>query len=338
MLALTRTIHPISCSAIGCTILVYDKNDEAVDLIKSLSADGTIMAPEQEEMGILETIAQLNLTQSDICAVFLSEEFDSEGLTGIEIATRIHSTKSNIPIFMRLAGNRTLNDLPPEHRQAVTGYYNTSSPERLKKITDHFLYGFYFPNYLIHIFIEAGLFTLNSAIKNCEIKSSVPFLIYDYTLATEYTSILPIQLPFGNGAITFSINESDAINLIEHEHTALNSTQNSNDHCNQFISEITNQFWGKVRRMCHLAYGNELHRAPVNIPIIVNHKQKFVNFGNHTPQLCFRYLLIKNHLIPEAINVEFKIIFNSILRPKDFYELVPRTTNPIDDDHFEAFP
>ncbi|HRH76805.1 MAG TPA: hypothetical protein PK129_05595, partial [Cellvibrionaceae bacterium] len=49
-------------------------------------------------------------------------------------------------------------------------------------------------------------------------------------------------------------------------------------------------------------------------------------------------LLIKDHLIPEAISVEFKIIFNSLLRPKDFYELVPKTTNPIDDDHFEAFP
>lgn len=60
MLALTRTIHPISCSAIGCTILVYDKNDEAVELIKSLSADGTVVTPEQEDMDILETIAQLN--------------------------------------------------------------------------------------------------------------------------------------------------------------------------------------------------------------------------------------------------------------------------------------
>ena len=217
---------------------------------------------------------------------------------------------------MRLSGTRTLNDVPLEQRQAITGYYNTNDPERLKKLPTIFIW-FLFPNYLIHIFIEAGLFTLNSTIKNCEIKAQYP-LIYDYALATECTSILPIQLPFGNGAITFSINESDALNLIEHEHTALNRTQNSNDHCNQFISEVTNQFWGKVRRMCQLAYGNETHRAPVNIPIIVSHKQKYINFGNHTPQLCFRYLLIKNHLIPEAISVEFKIIFNSLLRPKRF--------------------
>ena len=145
MLALTRTIHPSSCSAIGCTILVYDKNDEAVDLIKSLSADGTIAVPEHENKGILETLAQLSLTQSDICAVFLSEEFASEGLTGIEIASLIHSTKSNIPIFMRLAGSRTLSDLPQYSRKAITGYYNTDTPERLKKITEHFLYGFFSP-------------------------------------------------------------------------------------------------------------------------------------------------------------------------------------------------
>ena len=78
---------------------MYDKSDQAVDLIKSLSADGAIVVPEQEDQGILATIAQLGLTQSDICAVFLSEEFDSDGLTGLEIATRIHSAKSNIPIL-----------------------------------------------------------------------------------------------------------------------------------------------------------------------------------------------------------------------------------------------
>jgi hypothetical protein len=338
MLALTRTIHPKNCSAIGCTILVFDRDEEAVNLIKSLGAEGNIKIPHKEEINITESIVELDLIESDICAIFLSEEFDSDGLTGIDIATKFHSAKSNTPIFMRLTGDRTLNDLPMAQRQLITGCYTTNRPEQLKKITESFLYGFYFPNHLVQIFIEAGLYTLNCTIENCEIKSSVPFLVYDYTLAAEFTSILPMQLPFGNGALTFSIKENDALILIKNDHTALNKDQTSTDHCNQFISEITNQFWGKVRRMCQAVYGSEQHRAPVTIPIIVNHQQKYISFGNHTPQLCFRYLLIRDHLIPEAISVEFKIIFNTILRPKDFYELLPRNPPAPEDDHYESFP
>jgi hypothetical protein len=336
MLALTRTIHPSNC-AIGCTILVYDHNDEAISLIKALSLDSTVKIPEQEEISIIDSITQLELTHSDICAIFLSEEFDSNGVTGFDIAEKIHQEKSNIPIFMRLAGSRTRNDLPTAHRLSITGYYNACDPEQLKKITKDFLYGFYFPNKLVRIFMEAGLFTLTAAIKHCEIKQSRPFLIFDYNLATEFTSILPVQLPFGNGSLTFSINEDDTLNLIKNEHTALNKDQTSIDHCNQFISEITNQFWGNVRRMSELNYGSNQLRASVNIPIIVNHKRNRINFGNHTPQLCFRYLLIRDHLIPEGISVEFKIILNTLLRPKDFCEINPTPDSSQEDDQFESF-
>lgn len=335
MLALTRTIHPRNCTAVGCSILVYDNDEEAINLIKTLSIEGPIKTPDQENIGIADYISQIDLTQSDICAIFFAEEFDSEGLTGFDIAAQIHEKKSNIPIFMRLTGKRTINDLPSEHRRIITGCYNACDPAQLKKITDSFLYGLFFPNRLVHILIEAGQYTLASALKNCEIRNSRPFLVYDYSLATELTSILPIQLPFGNGSLTFSINQQDSINLIANEHTALEKEQTSIDHCNQFISEITNQYWGKVRRMCEMAYGSEQNRATVSIPIIVNHKMNYINFGNHTPQLCFRFLLIRDHLIPEGISVEFKIIFNTLLCPTDFCELPDDQGQ--DDINFESF-
>jgi hypothetical protein len=337
MLALTRTIHPQNCSAIGCSILVFDKNDEALSLIKSLARVGDIITPEKNELTIAESIAQIDVTQSDICAVFLSEEFMGEGLSGFDIAEKIHAIKSCIPLFMRLTGLRSMSDLTARQRQTITAAYSTCKPGQFKKITNSFLYGLYFPNQLVNIFSEAGLFTLNTVIKHCEIISSRPFLIYDHTLAAEYTSMLPIQLPFGNGTITFSISEHDTLNLIKNEHTALKIDQTSVDHCNQLISEITNQYWGKVRRMCELSYGNAYHRPPINVPIVVNHKLKYINFGNHTPQLCFRYLLIRDHLVPEAISVEFKIIFSTILRPKDFCELMSSGEERQGDDGYESF-
>jgi hypothetical protein len=184
-------------------------------------------------------------------------------------------------------------------------------PRRVQAGNKPILLRINFPNYLIHIFKDPGHSALTSTIKNCGITQSAPFLIYNNHLASESISLLPIQLPFGNGAITFAIDESDALNLIEKNHTSRKNTQNSPHYCTQFISEIVNQFWSTVRRSCQAAYGESITRTPISIPIIVKHKHPQLSFGNRTAQLGLRYSLRQNTNGENALWVEFRIIFNS---------------------------
>lgn len=336
MQTLNKTVLLNGCSAIGCNILVYDTDDDALNLIKAIAAEGNIVVPKKSAIDILTLIQNTDLDATDICAIFLTEDQDENGLCGFDIAKEIHRARSNVPIFMRLRNGGSINDLNISQRQLIAGCYCTSEPEQLKNYTDKFLYGFYFPTKLVDIFTSAGTSVLNSTFKGCEVREAKPFLVYDHFINTEYTSILPVQFSFGNGVLTLLIKEDDAVALIDNGHTSLNKDQVNNDHLNQLISEVMNLYWGKVRRSAEVTYGSEQERSPVNIPIVVNHKKKYINFGNNTPQLCFRYVLLRDASTLDPIIVEFKMMFNSVLRPKDFPEKVT-SENIIEDGSFFEF-
>ncbi|TVZ41687.1 chemotaxis phosphatase CheX-like protein [Alteromonadaceae bacterium 2753L.S.0a.02] len=337
MQTLSKTVHPSSCTSIGCNILVYDTDEDALALIRSIAAEGNLVVPKKGISDVSELLSRAEFYHPDICAIFLTEELDENGLSGFDIAMQIHQSRTNVPIFMRLLPGRGINDLNVDQRRRIASCYSTSEPEKLKNYTDKFLYGFYFPNALVDIFVKTGATVLSATFKGCEIRESKPYLVYDHLITTEYTSLLPVQFTFGNGILTFHIKEEDAIALIANEHTALSSTQTTNDCLNQLISEVMNQYWGKVRYECESQYSKEEQRNPVSIPIVVNHKQNYINFGNHTPQLCFRYILLRDSSLPQPIIVEFKMMFNSVLRPSDFPERNDSKSEIDDSDYFELF-
>lgn len=303
---------------ISCNILVYDTDAAALALIKSVVSACNIIKPEVETGGILGLLQKASSCETDICAVFLCEAEDEQGLTGFEIAKLIRGHRSNIPIFMRLRDQRGRHDLNQAERQLITGGYTALEPEILRAHADRFLYGRYFPNALVDLFVQAGADVLAALFRGCEIRVSKPFLAYDHVITTEYTAILPVQFNYGSGYITFLIKESDARVLIANEHTALTKLQTDNHYINQLISEVMNLYWGKVRQLSDAKFKQTEPKPPVSIPIVVSHKKEYISFGNKIPQLCFRYLLLREAPMPEPCLVEFKVSFLNALDPRDF--------------------
>lgn len=338
MHALTRILHPKICSEIGYAILVYDNWDDACKLLDSLTNDAVVKPIYPNELSIDESLQRLDGNNSDICAIFLGEDFVSDGRSSFELLKEIQDIKSNIPIFMRLTGTHTAADLPGDILSSISGNYKSTDLEHSKSIAWNFLAGFYLPNKIVQIFNESGAFTLRQFVKNCQVNTTGTYLSYDHSVATEFTSILPIQLPFGNGVVTFSISEEDTLQLIKNEQTSLGKSQTSSSFCNQLISEIINQFWGRSRQLCENTFGNAANKKIVNIPIVVNPKLKYIDFGRRTPQLRFRYEMASNDRPHAPILVEFKLIFNSLLEPKNFRKIASSKNKLLGDDvHFELF-
>lgn len=304
--------------SVGSNILVYDRNESAIALIKQIAKDSNLISPPKEAWDILNHVRHLNFGESDVCAVFLSEEKDENGFSGFEVAKVIQRVRSCIPIFMRLEEGRSINDLDMDQKSLIVGCYTTSEPEQLEKYAKRFIYGFYFPHALVDIFVRSGKEVLTSTFKGCEVRESKPFLAYDHYINTEYTSLLPVQFGFGNGILAFLMKDEDAAVLIGNGHTPLLSEQTQDKHVNQLVSEILNLFWGRVRLASENIYRESETRKLVNIPMVVNHKKNYINFGSMTPQLCFRFILIRDVSIPEPYVLEFKIMFSSTLQADNF--------------------
>ncbi len=323
--------------SINSNILVCDRDNAALDLIRSIAKTSTIMVPKHNAVDILGWIQHTNFSGTDICAIFVSEEKDENGMSGFELTKLIGRNRSSIPIFMRLSNGRTMRDLTASQKALIAGCYSKDNPEKLKEYTDKFLYGFYFPNALVNIFEESGRQVLQTVFKGSEVRESKPFLVYDHQITTEFTSLLPVQFSFGNGVITFFIKEEDILSLIIGEHTALKKEQTSNTHVDQLISEVMNLFWGKVRKASDELFAECDNQKVINIPLVVNHKKNYISFGNRAPQLCFRYIIIRDVSIPEPVIVEFKVMFNSLLQAKDFVLKNEPDSPNLGDGEFEFF-
>jgi len=333
----SETIHPYNCTTIDCRIMVYDNDNETHDLIRTIAPKGNLITPKREVVDILSLLGNTDLQETDICAIFLTEVEDSDGLTGFDIAKLIQKSRDNIPIFMRLRDGRSITDLNNEQRSLVTGCYTNSDPEMLKKKANTFVCGFYFPNALVNIFSDTGLEILESVFKGCEVTGSQPFMLFDHSITKSLTSLLPIQFSFGNGILAVLTKESDILSLIENKHTSLYENQTGNTHINQVVSELTNLYWGKVRQICDQIFKSSGDRSTVNIPMVINHNQKYINFGNHTPELCFRYMIIPDTAIPDPIIIEFKLIFNSLIQLNDFSYHTPSESGFDEEGFFESF-
>ena len=55
------------------------------------------------------------------------------------------------------------------------------------------------------------------------------------------------------------------------------------------MAEITNLIWGAFKNR-YIGDGDRLARS-AQVPLIVNHKHKYISFGTSNPQLCFRFTL-----------------------------------------------
>jgi hypothetical protein len=101
------------------------------------------------------------------------------------------------------------------------------------------------------------------------------------------------------------------------------------------LSEITNLIWGSFKNRY---IGDE--RPPpdrVQIPLIVNHKHKYISFGTENPQLCFRFTLT-DEATGRSSTLYARFIFNLNWSPEDFKEIAHEdTADLVDSGELELF-
>lgn len=123
------------------------------------------------------------------------------------------------------------------------------------------------------------------------------------------------------GGKTIMMNESNDINFRD---------------VNGVISELTNLIWGGIKN-------NFFHNLPdatiqrTQVPIIVNHGERYVSFGSEEPQLCFRYRLEDDDEKIEALTLYQKFIFHLNWSPNQFPECQQAEDELVESGELELF-
>lgn len=86
---------------------------------------------------------------------------------------------------------------------------------------------------------------------------------------------------------------------------------------NALLGELTNLVWGAFKERFFRGASPAAASAQVQVPLIVNHKHKYISFGSDNPQLSFKYRLTDEETGASVV-LDQRFIFSLSWSPEDF--------------------
>lgn len=325
---------------INTKIFIHDPSDQALAVIRNICINNSIIRIKTVTLDVLELLANPEIFNSDICAVFLTEEPDEQGITGYHIAERAHALRNSLPIFIRTQKDTTLNEIPEAKKlgSAIAACYSLENVDKLRVSLKKYLFGIHYPMIIVETVRKVGVDVLYHTIKNSYVISSTPYLVTDYNISRTLSSIMPIEIPCGKGYLMLKVNERDLETLVQADRTSLSATTAETYEQDELMCEILNLIWGQIRT--HFNGDNfepSLEHSP-QIPIVINNNRNYINLGCTKPQLCFRYLIYEKGANGVPITVDLKVIFNIRWTPEKLPDFLHKVTaQGFDSGHLEIF-
>ncbi|MAM88221.1 MAG: chemotaxis protein CheX [unclassified Hahellaceae] len=303
-------------SKIVSKVLVHDNDVDALAEIKKICTANNLVGLKDVSQDI-NAILESNI---DLGAVFLAESSDTPGEDALELCRKIHYRHPELPIFLRRDHGEGKADLSPELQNMIAGCYSLSNMSRLQELVDEYVFSTYYPLELARGIQDISMNVLSSIIKNAEISCELPHLVKDQIIYGQLLSLIPLESSWCRGYMMLQVSETEMVKAIKTSHTDISVLEPGFRDINAVLNEATNMIWGGIKTR-YFSSGSGLedsHRTQV--PIIVDHLNKFISFGSTEPQLCFRYKLRDpGREIPE-ITFYQRLIFNLSWSPDKFKE------------------
>ena len=246
---------------------------------------------------------------------------------------KIHTIRPELPIIIRREKEATLVDFPENIKKIYCAAYSTNDMEGLRRIIDQYLFSLEYPNALVRGISEITEAILASQFKYLSISWNAPYIVHDRVIFGEVFSLIPLESAWCRGYMMLQTEEEPILDL-------LNKYQPSDAEANfrtvnSLLGEITNLIWGAFKNR-YIGDTAALSGCQVQVPLVVNHKHKYISFGTENPQLCFLYTLT-DETNGRAVKVYQRFIFNLSWSPEDFKEVTHDVDEFVDSGELELF-
>jgi len=310
-------------------LLVLDNNPLQAVLIKHF-CDENHLVPLKVRKGSVMSVLRTNI---DLGGILYSENYCNSPEETARVALEIHALRPELPIIIRREGEATLAGLPEQSRHIYCAAYVASDMSALRKVINDYIFCLMYPNALLRGIAEITQSVLVGQFKGLKVAMYTPYIVHDRMIFGELFSLIQLESSWCRGYMMLQCEENPLLEMIGRE-----APQNSGAtfrSVNDLLSEITNLIWGSFKNRY---IGDDKMATPgrVQIPLIVNHKHKYISFGTENPQLCFRFTLTDEGTGRSSTLYE-RFIFNLNWSPEDFKEFVPDTAELVDSGELELF-
>jgi hypothetical protein len=257
----------------------------------------------------LSAVLQSNV---DLGAVLVAEH------DGLELARHVHRQRPELPIFLRRDSGDSLDDLPEDDRHLFCAAYSGERIEQLAEAVDRWIFTRVYPAELVRGIAEMSREALASQFRGMRVEDEPPYVVRDRIIHGELYTLIPLESQWCRGYMTLQAREADLLSLVKAGRTPADPANAGIRTVNHVFGEVTNLIWGAFKNR-YVAYEDiTCHLAQV--PIVVNHEQRYISFGSDDPQLCFRYTLVDEQGVHAPVQVYQRFIFNLSWSPEDFRE------------------
>jgi hypothetical protein len=325
-------------------VLVHECNDDALSALKNVCTEhklvGLKVSTGNNNIGLKDASNEIDdvlKSNVDLGAIFLTEEPDPNGFTGIDLCLKIHHTRPELPIFLRRTEKSDGSDLDLDVQEAITGFYTLTDTSALDDLIKTYVCSMYYPVELAQGIQDISFDAFSNIIKNSSVHCEQPYLVKDQIIYGELFSLIPLESEWCRGYMMLQTTENEILELIRSGRTYINSTRPDSRDTNAVLNEITNMIWGGIKSR-YFQSGetpDDAHRTQV--PIIVNHLQKHISFGSTEPQLCFKYNINNLDKKYSGVTIYQRLVFNLSWSPEKFAESDRTVDEFVDNGELELF-
>jgi len=290
-------------------VLILEHDPAAIERLKAF-CDGHDLVGLRAQADTVLAVLKSNV---DLGGIFLSEEHGVAEAPGLALAHAIHQLRPELPIFLR---QRDKAALAERDRNAVRAAYTTDTIDELAPVIEESIFCLVYPNALVRGIREISVSALQALFRDKLVLSEAPHVVRDRIIYGEVFTLIPLESSWCRGYMMLQTEEDAmraAVGLEDDDPSATFRELNNT------LGEATNLIWGAFKNR-YINY-NDGAAHLTQIPIVINHRHKYISFGSQDPQLCFRYTLT-DPARPDAppTQVHQRFIFNLAWSPDDFKE------------------
>jgi CheY-specific phosphatase CheX len=297
-------------------VLVLDDDLLHADTIKRFCDENNLVGVKVRKSRLL-SVLRANI---DLGAILLHENYGGSLDEAAATANRIYAVRPELPIIMRREARATLDDLPESLRQILCAVYVASDITPLREVIDKYIFSLDYPNALVRGISEISETMLTTLFKELTITSERPSIVRDRIIFGEVFSLIALESTWCRGYMMIQAEEEPLLALLDQRRGGMATAVAAADFrdLNDLLGELTNMIWGAFKNR----FLGEVDptRAQVQVPLLVNHRQKYISFGSDNPQLCFVYELTDEQS-GRSVKLHQRFVFSLSWSPEEFSEI-----------------
>lgn len=312
-----------------CKLLVLDDNPDHASAIKHFCDERNLIALKSRHDRLMSVLR----SNIDLGGVLLGDDYGGSVEEATNVALRIGALRPELPIILRLSDGAVADSLPNTLRKAACATFTASDMAALAAAVDHYIFSLEFPNALVRGISEITEVRLASLFRSAAVTWDTPCIVRDRIIFGEVFSLIPLDGAWCRGYMLMQVEEEPLLAILAKEDSP-DAPRDFRD-INSILGELTNLIWGAFKDR-FLSQASMTAPSLVQVPLLVNHKHRYISFGSNNPQLCFQYRLT-DHETGASVTLDQRFIFSLNWSPEDFTENVADVESLVEAGELDLF-